>query len=105
MTTPLHTPGPWQDDGKFIVAPDPQGIHPDIYIAEIVQEDDEGRMASPDQQLANGALIAAATEMLDALFDIKHLAEKSGDSEADPFALLDLIADEARTALVNATPQ
>jgi|HubBroStandDraft_5_1064220.scaffolds.fasta_scaffold291055_2 hypothetical protein len=105
MTTAHHTPGPWEHDGQFIVAPDPQGIHPDIYIAEIVQKDDEGRMASPDQQLANGALIAAATEMLDALFDIKRLAEKSGDSEADPFALLDLIADEARTALVNATPQ
>ena len=105
MTTLLHTPGPWRHDGQFIVAPDPEGIHPDIYIAEIVQEDDEGRLAPPEQQQANGALIAAATELLDALFDIKHLAEKSGDSETDPYALLDMIAHEARTALVNATSQ
>lgn len=105
MTIAHHTPGPWEHDGQFIVAPDPNGIHPDIYIAEIVQEDDEGRMASPDQQLANGALIAAAAGMLDTLFDIKRVAEKSGDSEADPSALRDLIADEARTALLNATPQ
>jgi hypothetical protein len=103
MTTALHTPGPWDHDGKFIVAPDPNGIHPDIYIAEIVQEDSEGRVASPEQQLANGTLIAAATEVLDALFDIKCMAEKSGDCEADPFALLDMIADKARAALVEAT--
>jgi hypothetical protein len=36
---------------------------------------------------------------LDALLDIKRIAEKSGDHEADPFALLDLIAYEARAAI------
>jgi hypothetical protein len=40
---------------------------------------------------------------LDALLDIKRLAEKSGDHEADPFALLDLIADETRAAISQAT--
>jgi hypothetical protein len=61
------TPGPWNDDGQFIVAPDPNGVHPDIYIAEIVQEDEEGRIASPEQQQANARLIAAAPAMLDEL--------------------------------------
>jgi hypothetical protein len=60
MTTTAHTPGPWQQDLHFIVAPDPDGIHPDIYIAEIAEEDSEGRIASPEQQEANGRLIVAA---------------------------------------------
>jgi hypothetical protein len=42
---------------------------------------------------------------LDTLLDIKRLAGKSGDHEADPFALLDLIADEVRTAINKATRQ
>ena len=44
MTTIEHTPGPWQQSWQFIVAPDPNGIHPDIYIAEIAEEDSEGRI-------------------------------------------------------------
>jgi hypothetical protein len=67
MISTAHTPGPWNDDGQFIVARDPNGIHPDIYIAEIAQEDEEGRLASPKQQRANGNLIAAAPDMLEAL--------------------------------------
>ena len=43
---PAHTPGDWNFDSGFIVAPDPSGIHPDIYIAEIVNEDAEGRIAT-----------------------------------------------------------
>lgn len=62
-----HTPGPWKNAGQFIVAPDPRGVHPDIYIAEIVQENEEGRLASPAQRRANGQLIAAAPRMLAAL--------------------------------------
>jgi hypothetical protein len=30
-----YTPGPWDYDMDYIVAPDPDGRHPDIYIAEI----------------------------------------------------------------------
>ena len=66
MTTPKHTPGPWEHDGHFIIAPDPNGIHPDINIAEIVGADDEGRMATPEQQAANASLIAAAPSLLNA---------------------------------------
>ena len=37
--------------------------------------------------------------LLDALLDIKRLSGKSGDHGADPFALLDLIADAAQAAI------
>jgi hypothetical protein len=62
-----HTPGPWDTFGKFIVAPDASGTYADIYIAEIAEEDEEGRIASPEHQRANACLIAAAPDMLDAL--------------------------------------
>lgn len=67
MTGSEYTPGRWCSDGRFIIAPDPAGIHADIYIAEIVETDDEGRLATPRQQFANAQLIAAAPEMLAAL--------------------------------------
>jgi hypothetical protein len=67
MITFAHTSGRWCSDGRFITAPDPTGVHRDIYIAEIVEADDEGRLATPEQQLANSELIAAAPEMLEAL--------------------------------------
>jgi hypothetical protein len=44
-----------------------------------------------------------APDWLDALLNVKRLAGKSGDHEADPFALLDLIADEVRAAIAQAT--
>jgi hypothetical protein len=44
-------------------------------------------------------------KLLDALLDIKRLAGKSGDHEADPFTLLDLIADVTRAALAVVTHQ
>jgi len=42
-------------------------------------------------------------DLFDVLLDIKRLAEKSGDHEADPFALLDSIADRVRTAIAIVT--
>jgi hypothetical protein len=63
----MHTPGPWHYDLDYIVAPDPNGRHPDIYIAEIAHSDDEERIASLEQQDANRRLIAAAPELLWAL--------------------------------------
>jgi hypothetical protein len=76
MTTIQHTPGPWQQDWQFIVAPDPDGVHPDIYIAEIAEEDSDGRIASREQQEANGRLIVAAPAMLEAL----RLAQRALDT-------------------------
>jgi hypothetical protein len=68
MTTTLtYTPGPWDCDLDYIVAPDPNGRHADIYIAEIADSDEEGRVASVEQQYANRQLITAAPEMLEAL--------------------------------------
>jgi hypothetical protein len=62
-----YTPGPWDYDMDYIVALDPDGRHPDIYIAEIAHSDDEGRIACTQQQDANRRLIAAAPELLEAL--------------------------------------
>ena len=64
MTTTEHTPGPWQQSWQFIVAPDPDGVHPGIYLAEIAEEDSDGRVASTEQQAANGRLIVAAPDLL-----------------------------------------
>jgi hypothetical protein len=54
---------------------------------------------------ANARLVAASPKLLDALLNIKRLAEKSGDHEADPFALLDLIAHEARATIQHETQE
>ena len=73
-----YTPGPWDYDMDYIVAPDPGGRHPDIYIAEIAHSHDEGRIASPQQQDANRRLIAAAPELLEAL---DYLLEQTVDMD------------------------
>lgn len=72
-STAAHTPGPWDYDMDYIVAPDPDGRHPDIYIAEIAHSDDEGRIASPRQQDGNRRLIAAAPEMFTELMANERL--------------------------------
>jgi hypothetical protein len=77
-----HTPGPWQQSWQFIVAPDPTGFHPDIYIAEIAEEDDEGRIASPGQQAANARLIIAAPELLAACRMVVERRERGDLAEA-----------------------
>lgn len=57
-----HTPEPWKTDWHFIVAADPKGIYPDIYIGEIAEEDssEPPRIASREEQIANGCRIVAA---------------------------------------------
>ncbi len=74
--TTTHTPGPWDCDLDYIVAPDPDGRHPDIYIAEIAHSDDEGRVASYQQQHANRQLIAAAPELLAMVQTVAELRRK-----------------------------
>src|SRR5438045_1558108 len=77
-----HTPGPWDHDRQFIVAPDPERVHPDIYIAEIVTEDEEGRLASLEQQDANARLIAAAPALLAACRMVVERWERGDLAEA-----------------------
>jgi hypothetical protein len=80
MTTSMHTPGPWAIDMDFLVAPDPTGTHFDLYIAEIVREDTEGRVPPDDEQEANARLIAAAPELLSALQNLVCEAELGSPS-------------------------
>ncbi len=92
-TLPEHTPGPWDYDMDYIVAPDPDGRHPDIYIAEVAHSDDEGRIASPRQQDANRRLIAAAPELLEAL---DYLLEQTIDMDLKYGIVLTEGEEEAR---------
>src|SRR5262249_34777692 len=75
-----HTPGPWNFDEVYVVAPDPKEVHPDIYIAEIAYEDAEGRVVSRTEQEANLKLIAAAPELLASLEVILVYAEHENAS-------------------------
>lgn len=105
-TSTKHTPGDWNVDGHFIVASDPARIHPDIYIAEVVSSDDEGRIATPRQQDANMRLIAAAPELLEALdylleqtvdMDLKYgiaLSEGEADARQKAFDAIVKATDE-----------
>ena len=70
MTAPKHTPGTWDFDFPYIVAPDPSGTHPDLYIAEVAREDDDGRVPPEDEQHANARLLAAAPELFAALAEL-----------------------------------
>lgn len=51
---------------------------------------------------AQKGLDGAQNDLLDCLLDIKRLAGKSGDEEADPFALLDLIHERVLASLTKA---
>ncbi len=82
MTQIEPTPGPWKQDWHYIVAPDPSGVHPDIYIAEIAVEDEEGRIAPPEQQAANGRLIVAAPALLAACRMVVERWERGDLAEA-----------------------
>jgi len=77
---PAHTPGDWDFDSGFIVAPDPSGKHPDIYIAELTTEDDEGRVAPDEQLYPNGRLLTKAPQLLKALEDGIHVVDRIGDT-------------------------
>jgi hypothetical protein len=107
QTATAHTPGPWDYDMDYIVAPDPDGRHPDIYIAEIAHsDDDEGRIASPEQQDANRRLIATAPELLEAL---DYLLEQTVDMDLKYGIGLSEGEEDARakalTAIAKATNQ
>ena len=78
MTT-HHTPGPWSFDFGYIVAPDVTGQYPDVYIAKIEEEDEDGRVVPEPEQEANARLIAAAPAMLKALQRLTHPAADDED--------------------------
>jgi len=96
-----HTPEPWDAEGiTFLYAtPDEADAMTMIEIRANVTESGWDTVAFIEAiwpgAKANARLIAASPKLLDALLNIKRIAGKSGDHGACPFALLDLIADEA----------
>jgi hypothetical protein len=60
-----YTPGPWICD--FFDKPYILNEDQSVYIAEVVVEDDEGRVASRERFEANARLIAAAPDLFEAL--------------------------------------
>jgi hypothetical protein len=56
---------PWDVADAWIVGPDVTGVHPGVYLAEVVASDELGRGADEDTREANMRLIALAPEMFD----------------------------------------
>ena len=106
-----YTRGPWDTEGVTILyaAPSAEDAIPMIEIRANVTESGWDTVAFVESSWPgaknNARLIASAPALLDALLDIKRLAEKSGDHEADPFTLLNLIAGYARAAIAQATKE
>lgn len=95
----------WDADGATVLyaAPHAEDAVPMIEIRANVTESGWDTIAFIDAAWPtakdNARLIARLPQLLDALLNVKHLAEKSGDDEAEPFTLLDLIGDEVRAVL------
>ena len=99
-----HTPEPWDYDMGFIVAPDPAGQHPDIYVAEIAHDDDEGRIAPSEQHEANARRIVASinackgigTEALErgVIADLRHVLGELLTAAGDLDAAIDGVTEE-----------
>jgi len=79
------TPGPWYAYGQFVIATDSFGILPDIYIAEIIDSDPEGRIASPEQQAVNQRMIAALPDLLRAAQEVVGSWSRSSVISHDAF--------------------
>jgi hypothetical protein len=93
---PQHTPMEWAyDEDAARIYYDDGDVQPTIAYVER-----DG--VAPEQVKADGYLLAASRSMYDKLLDIKSLAESGDDNGYDPYALLDLVAQEARAAIAKA---
>jgi hypothetical protein len=110
--TASFAPATWQYEYLPYVMPDPDDmtVEREIPNFRIFPEDDpENYIAETNEHLPgdvqerHARLISASQAMLDTLLNIKRLAGKSCGHEADPFALLELIASEALAAINKAT--
>ena len=102
MLISLFTPAPWFFDGDFVVAETADGVAPDRYIAEITTRDSEGRIVPPDQQAANGELIARAPLLQNFVDEIARLSRTGESVDGVPFAMAD---DDAAAVVGNLIKQ
>ena len=101
MSEPKHTPGPWlqaKNDPSFVYALNQEGYN---RFALSVQRgtDEDGVSTTHDERAANGQLIAAAPDMLEALESLVSCISETRGSDA----YLALIA--ARDAITKAKGQ
>ena len=92
-----YTPGPWHRNippaTKYVTVWAGRNTH----VARVVPDH-----LPAEQVEGNIALIASAPTLLDALLDIKRLAESGNDRGYEPFTLLEMIATAAREAIATA---
>jgi hypothetical protein len=109
MSERTHTPKPWtyrvcHNNGGVIEVPDPDTQAPaddgsdDITIAELPQWSDEWR----EERDANGRLMAAAPDLLEALEDATSLLESLVGSEANQEGAITEQVHDANAAIAKA---
>ena len=101
MKRTTHTPGPWKRGGwggRYIL--DTSG---DVVIGVVVLQD-----ATPEQTRADGDLMAAAPELLDALKEARSMLETASRyfpksiRNLDRFSLLNVLANTVNPAIAKA---
>ena len=94
MTTTKHTPGPWSFDGR--------GINDATeYRERIATLQWPVNLRLSGQRRADGRLIAAAPDLLEALESLYHAANSIGEDTCDPVAFAGALED-ARAAIEKA---
>lgn len=110
MTNTQHTPGPWQIGSRYgNTKVEIADASYNRAICTVWTHQDEGSTVEPEKRFqplpcgaANARLIAAAPELLAALWDIAEAEEHDGDASVCDFQTLQSIA---RAAIAKATGQ
>ncbi len=82
MSETKHTPGPWEFDGEYVWADAVRGYVADPNTEDMTSGRGLAKLEAPEMIKANGRLIAAAPELLEALQDAleylqHHLPEEA----------------------------
>ena len=85
-----HTPGPWKyDGGAYVIGPHDSRIDRCPYVAGVWEDP----QIPNDQKTANGLILSAAPEMLEALEDVSQWA---GPDDYEPWANVRAVIDKAK---------